>query len=47
MNLCESSPVSFFTRKPRANKGADDIEREFDSNHTSAETEHIAVVVFA
>jgi hypothetical protein len=39
--------VPFFTRKPRGDKCADDIEREFDSDHTRAQTEHVAVVVFA
>jgi hypothetical protein len=39
--------VSFFTRKARANKGADDIQREFNSDNTRAETEHVAVIVFA
>ena len=41
------SPVSLFTCKSRRDKGTDDIEREFNSNNPSAQTEHVAIVVFA
>jgi len=39
--------VSFLAGEPCRYKGADDLERELNANHTRAETKHIAVVMFA
>jgi len=47
LNFGKSTPVSFFARKPGRNERANDLERELNSNHTRAQTQHIAIVVFA
>ena len=47
MNFCETSTVSFFAREPRRYERAHDLEREFSSSDTRAETQYIAIVVFA
>src|SRR6185503_11754391 len=47
LNFRETSPVSFFTREPRRYERTHDLEREFNSSHARAETQHIAIVVFA
>jgi len=38
LNLGETATVSFFTRKPRPDKRAHDLERKLNSSHTRAET---------
>jgi hypothetical protein len=47
LNLGDAATVSFFASEPRCDKRTHDIERELDSNHTRAETQHIAIVMFA
>jgi hypothetical protein len=47
VNLCETPDVSFFTCEPRCYKRTHDLEGELNSNHAGAETQHIAVVMFA
>jgi hypothetical protein len=47
LNFGETAAVSFFAREPRRHKRADNIERQLNSNHARAQTQHIAIVVFA
>ena len=39
--------MSFFAREPRRHKRPDDVERELNPNHARADTQHVAIVVFA
>jgi hypothetical protein len=47
VNFRETATVSFFAGKSRRDKGANDVERKLNANDTRAETEYVAVVVFA
>jgi len=39
--------MPLFTRKSRRHKRTHDIERQFNAGHARAETEHVAIVMFA
>jgi hypothetical protein len=39
--------MTLFTRKLRGHERTHDVEREFGTDDTRAETEHVAIVVFA
>jgi len=47
LNFSEAAAVSFLTRKPRREERPHNVERQLNSNHTRAETQHIAIVMFA
>jgi len=47
LNFREAAAMPFFARESRRYKRAHDIERELNSSDTRAETQHIAIVVFA
>ncbi len=46
-NLRQSTFVSLFAGKTRCDKGTHNLQRQFNSRHARAQTEHVAVVVFA
>jgi hypothetical protein len=47
LNFGETAAMSFFTREPRRYKSAHDLQCEFNAGHARAETQHVAIVVFA
>jgi hypothetical protein len=47
LNFFKPAAMTLFSRKLRGDEGAHDIERELNANDTRAETEDVAVVVFA
>jgi hypothetical protein len=47
LNFGQTTTVSFLTREPRRHERAQDVERQLNSDYTRAETQYIAIVVFA
>ena len=47
MNFGDPAAMTFFACEPGGDKRPYDIESEFDADDARAETEHVAVVVFA
>jgi len=47
LNFGETTAVSFLARELRPHKRPHNIERQLNSNHTRAETQHVAIVMFA
>jgi len=47
VNFGEAAAVSFLARESRRHKRAHDVERQLNSNHTRAQTQHVTIVMFA